>query len=105
MFFDQNFSQPREALSRMIINEKLIRVGATVVPDGYGFSTPDELRAASAKVLPSTNGQLGRSAIGSSIPAFHRMDREAIAYLDSVKGQRFGERRRTPRHNLLIAWD
>jgi hypothetical protein len=62
-----------------LVDQQLVGIASSVMLYGHGFATSDELGAATSKVAPATEGQLGRSAVGGAVPAFHRLGTEAVA--------------------------
>jgi hypothetical protein len=74
----ETLSEIRQVCQVGFIDHKLVGIGAPILPDRHRFSAPDEFRSASAKLLPTANGQLGGSAIGGTVPAFHGEDTKAV---------------------------
>jgi hypothetical protein len=99
---DQLLAQPRDRRERALIEHQLVRIGATVVANGDGFTTPNQLRAALAEVLPAPDGQLARLALAGAVPPFHGKHTEAIAEADTADLKRFSERRRARGGNFRI---
>jgi hypothetical protein len=89
---DRLVAQRRDRALRCRRHQQLMRIGPAILTDRHRFSAPDQLGAADAEVAPSAPRQLGRLAIGRSIPSFHRQDAEAIADPRVADGDRLRER-------------
>ena len=71
----------------------LIRIRPAVGHDRGGFSTPDQLRAAEPKVVPTPERVRRRRAIAIGVPSFHGMDAPTIAGLQGAHRQGLSQRR------------
>ncbi|OLE64496.1 MAG: hypothetical protein AUG74_13110 [Bacteroidetes bacterium 13_1_20CM_4_60_6] len=58
-----------------------------------------------AKSLPTTDGVLAGIAVGTAIPAFHRLHGNSVRDLDPSARERFRERRVGAGNRLGIAWN
>jgi len=56
-------------------------VGSPLRHHRHRLAPTDQLGTAGTKPLPATQERLGRQALRGSVPAFHRMDAPAVAYL------------------------
>src|SRR5580704_7618010 len=83
VFFDERGAHAGEAVARVRSDDNLIGIGAASVIDGGGFASPDEFGAALAETLPAADGIVAGIAVGSAVPAFHRIDSDAIADSDA----------------------
>jgi len=75
---DEGLAQADEIRQVPPVQAELVRVGASVRPHRHRFTAPDQLRAARAEPLPAAEGQLRGTAVGSAVPAFHRLDAPAV---------------------------
>src|SRR5215471_7953066 len=105
MLIYQSFAQSSDIIASMLIQQKLIRVCATVVSDGNRFAAPDQLGPASTEIPPAPFGQRCRFPVYSPVPSFHWMDREAITARLSVNIKRLCERRAVTFNHLGITWN
>ena len=64
--------------------EQLVRVRAAVLPDGDGFTAPDQFGAACPEMPPAPDRQIARLTVRGPVPAFHRQDAEPVADADAV---------------------
>ena len=76
---DQRVAQPRDGGLAAGGHHQLVGIGAAVVTHGHGLAAPDQLGAREAEVAPAPDRVVGRPAVFVAIPAFHRLDREAVA--------------------------
>ena len=76
--------------------QKLPRIGTAVGVNGAGFSTPNQLGAACAKVPPTAEREIGRRAVQVGIPTFHGVDAKTIANDTVGDGQRSSQGRTFP---------
>src|SRR5271167_461520 len=90
---NERFLQPRQSCLCMRSRHKLIRIGAPLVTNSDRFAAPNQFCAAAPKSLPSAKRMFAGIAIRHSIPAFHRVHREAIANLDSLADDGLRQRR------------
>ncbi len=72
---------------------KLIRIGAPFVTDGDRFAAPDQFCSTPPESLPSAQCMFAGIAIGRSVPAFHGINREAIANSNSFANDWLRQRR------------
>src|SRR5215831_7132902 len=89
----QRLAEMREAGTGALINEKLIRIRASIVTDSDCLSTPDQLRPAEAEIAPALKGEIAGASVRSPVPAFHRLDGEAVSDLEAAGSKRPAERR------------
>src|ERR1051325_7360861 len=104
VFLNQRVSQPRETIARVLIDQQLIRISATVLPYCNSLTAPNEFCSAASEVPPPSIRQFGRHSIARAIPTFHRMDGKSISDCESVQARGRGERRGS-HNNLIIAGD
>src|SRR5579875_3157826 len=78
MNFDKILTKRLKTGRRAIIKPELIGICAGVRQHGYGFSSPDQLCPAHRKTQPTAASESRRSAIRFAIPAFHRLNSEAV---------------------------
>src|SRR5690606_32152994 len=71
-------------------DQQLVRARTPVVPDGRGFTAPDELRSAQAEALPATPRVFAGPAVARAVPAFHRQHAEPVADAHAVDIDGFG---------------
>src|SRR5579863_4389838 len=90
---DESGAHAGDAITRVWGDDDLIGIGAACVIDGGGLAAPDELGAALAETLPSTDGVVAGIAVGRAVPAFHGIDGDAIADFDAAALNRFEEGR------------
>src|SRR5690348_5320976 len=76
---EQRFAQTGEIRKRLLVEKKLMRIGASVMTHGDGLAAPDELRSAGAEVPPAPACQIAGPAVARAVPALHRQDGKAIA--------------------------
>src|SRR5262245_50082907 len=81
---------------------QLIWIRPALGTDGHGFPAPDELRAAQPEPLPPPEREIAWTAVGGSVPAFHREDREPVAHAHALRLERRAERRLACRRELTI---
>src|SRR5579863_6154584 len=79
MFFHERRAQRADGRLGAVSQEKLIGIGAAVVPDGDRFAAPNQLGAALAEAPPAAKREFTRLAGRRAVPAFHREDTEPIA--------------------------
>src|SRR5207244_2156240 len=70
------------------IEHQLVRIGAAVGADRDRLAAPDELRAREAEVAPAPPRVVAREAVVRAVPAFHRLDREAVADREAIDLER-----------------
>ena len=80
--------------SRLVLldDDELIRIGASVRTHRHRFATEDEFCAALAEPLPASAHFICDAAGRRAVPAFHRVNRPAVADALAVHGH--------PRHGL-----
>lgn len=78
-------------------------VSARAVGDGDGFTAPDKFRAALPEALPAADGVFSWLAVGSSVPAFHGLDGDAVNDFDVTPLQRLKKRRAIRRCDFAVA--
>ena len=95
-------SQPFQIAHCLRVDQELVGVGTTVGSDSHCFTAPDEFRSAESEILPATTGQVCRTAVSCSVPAFHRQDTPAIADSAANRTQRLIQRcMRASLHGLI----
>src|SRR5262249_28083249 len=102
VFFNQRFAQPGKLAQILFIDQQLIRVGASFVENSNRFSPPDQLGAASSKMNPATSREIAGFSLRSSVPSFHGMNGESIAYPDMLEEKRLCERRLASGDKLVV---
>jgi hypothetical protein len=105
MLLDQDLSQMGQAALGMWADHELVGIGAPLVTHRHGFSAPDKFRAAAAEAPPSVDRVLARVAVRRAVPAFHRMNGEAVADRDPVTHERLCQGRIRSTDQFLIARD
>ena len=75
----ENVDEFRDAALVLFVEDELIGVGAPIGADGHGFGAADELGAARTEALPAPFHLGRRTASRGAVPAFHRMDGDAVA--------------------------
>jgi hypothetical protein len=75
----QDAHQLRQPGPIFLRDDELPRVRAPVRPHGHGLRTADQFRAAFTETPPPPPHLIGHPARRRAVPAFHRLDREAIA--------------------------
>src|SRR5690606_8900671 len=83
-------------------DQQLVRARTPVVPDGRGFTAPDELRSAQAEALPAAPRVFAGPAVARAVPAFHRQHAEPVADAHTVDIDWLGERRLTSRRQVVV---
>src|SRR5690349_5130073 len=78
MLLQQHRTQVREIFARARRSYELVGIRASFVENGDGFSAPNQLGAALPEALPAPDSAFGWSAIACSVPALHRLNRDAI---------------------------
>ena len=63
----------------LLVEDELVHVRPPVGAHGHGLGAADQLGAARAEALPASLHLLGDAAGGRAVPAFHRMDGDAVA--------------------------
>ena len=71
MGLDQEVAQAGNFLSRVFVDNQLIRIGAAIWAHGCRFASPDQLGPAAAKVFPTPPYQVAWPSIRLRVPAFH----------------------------------
>ncbi len=84
VFLNKCLAQNNESRQVGFDDHELVRIGTPVRADSCGFTAPDELGAALAKVPPAPKGVLAWQPIGSAIPAFHGVSAEAVADAEAI---------------------
>src|SRR5205807_3252295 len=102
VFFDQHLAEAGQITFGLVVDEELIRIGPAVVADGDGLAAPDQLRAASAEVPPTSDRVLTRTAVARAVPAFHGLDRKTIADPQIPKLKWCGQGRSGARQQLAV---
>src|SRR5690349_25003775 len=82
-----------------------MRIGASAVRDGDCFPAPDQFCAALSEATPASYGAFGGLAVGSSIPALHGLDGDAIADFEPAGLQWLAQGRVGGVEKFLIAGD
>src|SRR6185437_6313575 len=78
MFFDQRGSKLSQSLFCVWCDHQLIGIRASGLANSDSFAAPDQLGATLTKASPASNRGLTRIAIRCAIPAFHRLNGNAI---------------------------
>src|ERR1043166_9690658 len=78
---DQRLSQTRQIVSRLLIDNELVRISTTIMSYGNSFAAPDQFRTTRTKPFPTTKRQLGRTSIARAIPSFHRLGAAHFSHL------------------------
>jgi hypothetical protein len=74
----QGFAEAGEIIAGALVDEQLIWIRASVMPDSDSLSSPHQPGAAAAKIPPAAECQIGGTAVRRSVPAFHWLNRESI---------------------------
>ena len=89
----QGVEQLGKPLSAAGWSAQLPGIGPPLWHHRHRLAPPDQLGTAGAKPLPAAQERLGRQALRCRVPAFHRMDAPAVAYLPAADRNRRGQRR------------
>jgi len=74
-------------------DHELVRICASFVRDGNGFTAPNEFCGAASKALPAAESILTGVAVGKRVPTFHGLHGDAIGELESAAQQGPEQRR------------
>src|SRR5262245_16457369 len=103
MFLDQSLAQVFQICKRMFGDEQLIRISPSFPANRYRFASPYQLCSTCSETLPAAHRQFGGPAVGCAVPAFHRVDCEAIADAETVRFDRLSKRRSAPSVQIRVA--
>src|SRR5262245_30527988 len=79
MFGHKRLSQVFNVAHRVAVNHELIGIRAAVFANRNGFASPDEFCAARSEVAPPADRQFAGPSVRRAVPAFHRLNREAVS--------------------------
>src|SRR5262245_66206753 len=74
-----------QAGARALVDEELIGIRASIMPHSDRLSAPDQRRAAAAEIAPAPNCKIAWKPIGGPVPAFHRLNDEAVSDLKMAR--------------------
>ncbi len=104
--FDKPGAQRGQRGQVRLADEKLVRVGAPVVPHGDRLAAPDQLCAARPEARPAPPGEVAGFTVRRAIPALHRLHAEAVADGEAVcEAVGLRERRIRPGLQRLVEAD
>ncbi len=103
MLIDQRLPELRESFLRMLRDDELIGIGATIVRNSNRFPAPDQPGAALSKTLPTADRCLAWVPIRRSVPTFHRLHRNTVGYLQATAKNWLEQRRILPMKHFFIA--
>lgn len=102
---NQNLPNPGQILFVPTGDDELVRIGAAIRAHGHRLTAKNEFRAALPEALPAAADFVGDAASGRAVPAFHRLNRPAIANalaVDEDAGQRLRQRRFRPADDGIL---
>src|SRR5260221_13324384 len=94
---NQCFSESGDVPHCAGIQHQLVWIGAPIVADRDGFSTPDQLSATFPEAPPTPPDCISGMSVGGPVPAFHWQNSETGTDVQSADITWLRERRWRPR--------
>src|SRR5262249_61324419 len=91
MLDKQSRAQTFQSLSRVLSGYKLVRTCASCVTNCDRLAPPNQFCAAASEALPAAERIFRGIAIGSAVPAFHRLNCDPLRDHDPASIERSSE--------------